>query len=351
MMCEGKPDPPVFSHPGPMLHSARVGYHCSHEQFAPDELLRLVRRAESAGFTSAMCSDHFHPWSPEQGQAGFAWSFLGAALQATSLAFGVVTVPGGWRYSPAIIAQAAATLDCMYPGRFWIAPGSGEALNERITGLPWPIKAERNARLREAVDIIRALWAGETVTHAGLLTVEEATLYTRPRGAPPLIVGAALSEPTAQWMGEWADGLITVAAERETMTGIIDAFRRGGGEGKPIFLQAQHAWAPDDETAAREAWEQWRTVSFDSGVLAELRTPQHFRDAARYVRPEDLQGQIRISADPARHTAWIREYIDLGFEEINVHNVTTHQDGFIDLFGEHVLPELGDAVRPAGTMR
>ncbi len=334
-----------------MAPTARIGYHCSHEQFPPDRLLRLVRRAEEAGFTSAMCSDHFHPWSAEQGESGFAWSFLGAALESTSLAFGVVTVPGGWRYSPAIVAQAAATLDCMYPGRFWIAPGSGEALNERIVGLPWPHKAERNARLQEAVDIIRALWRGETVTSTGLVRVEEATLYTRPRGDPPLIVGAALSPETARWMGEWADGLITVAADRETMTGVVDAFREGGGDGKPIFLQAQHAWAPDDETAAREAWEQWRTVSFPSTVLGELRTPQQFDAMARYVRPDDLHTKIRISSDPARHAAWIREYLDLGFQEINVHNVTTHQEGFIDAFGERVLPELRDVLRPAGVMR
>ena len=193
---------------------ARIGYHASHEQYSPGELLRLVQRADQAGFQSAMCSDHFHPWGENQGHSGFAWSWLGAALQATSLSFGVVTVPGGWRYNPAIIAQAAATLAEMFPGRFWIAPGSGELLNEGITGQRWPHKAERNARLREACDVIRALWKGEMVTHHGLVTVEAGKLYRLPK-EPPKIVGAALSPETAEWMGEWADGLITVVGPRE----------------------------------------------------------------------------------------------------------------------------------------
>ena len=336
--------------PGGAGARARVGYHCSHEQYPPEELLRLVRRAEQAGFTSAMCSDHFHPWSSDQGHSGFAWSFLGAALEATSLAFGVVTVPGGWRYHPAIIAQAAATLDRMYPDRFWIATGSGEAVNERIVGAGWPLKAERNARLREAVEIIRALWRGETVTHHGLIHVEEARLHTRPEGRHPLIVGAALTEATAEWMGQWADGLITVVGERAHMQRVIDAFHRGGGEGKPLFLQAQHSFAPSDDVALLEAWEQWRSVSFPSSVLAELRSPAQFEEAAGFVRPEDIGMRIRVSSDPARHAEWLREYVEMGFAEVNVHNVNLRQDAFIDVFGERVLPELSDILRPAGVM-
>ena len=329
---------------------ARIGYHCSHEQYPPEELLRLVRRAEQAGFRSAMCSDHFHPWTPSQGHSGFAWSFLGAALQATELSFGVVTVPGGWRYHPAIIAQAAATLDRMYPDRFWIAPGSGEALNEQIIGARWPLKAERNARLREGVEIIRALWRGETVTHHGLIDVEDARLYTTPLGQHPLIVGAALSEATAEWMGEWADGLITVVGDREQMQGIIDAFRRGGGEGKPLFLQAQHSFAPTDQIALEEAWQEWRSVILPSPVLGDLRTPAQFEEAGRYVRPEDVGKKIRVSSDPEQHAEWLREYVELGFVEINVHNINRRQDAFIDVFGEHVLPMLDDVLRPAGAM-
>ena len=323
-----------------MSGKVRIGYHASHEQYAPSELLRLVKRAEEAGFASAMCSDHFHPWSEAQGHSGFAWSWLGAALASTSLSFGVVTVPGGWRYHPAIVAQAAATLAEMFPGRFWIAPGSGEALNEHVVGRHWPDKAERNARLKEAVEIIRALWAGETVTHRGLIRVEEAKLYDRPK-EPPKIVGAALSPETAEWMGGWADGLITVVGEREGMQKILDAFRRGGGEGKPVYLQAQLAYAKSEDDALLEAWEQWRSVQFPSPVLAALRMPAEFDAAGEYVRREDIHSKVRVSADPERHMEWLRQDMEMGFAEINLHNIVrSEQERFIELFGERVLPEL-----------
>src|SRR4051812_46503482 len=165
---------------------ATIGYHCSHEQFSPGELLGYVRRAEQAGFRAAMCSDHFHPWLPEQGQSGFAWAWLGAALQATTLPFGAVNAPGQ-RYHPAIIAQAAATLAEMFPERFWLALGTGQLLNEHVTGDPWPEKPERRARLKEAVGVMRALWAGETVVHDGLVRVREARLYSRPASPPRVI--------------------------------------------------------------------------------------------------------------------------------------------------------------------
>lgn len=155
------------------------GFHASHEQLPPSELLRQVQAAQQAGFSRAMCSDHFAPFGPEQGESGFAWSWLGAALASTDLPFGVVNAPGQ-RYHPAIIAQAAATLAEMFPDRFWMAVGSGELVNEHITGERWPAKDERNARLLESVQIMRALFAGETVSHRGLVTVDRARLWTLP---------------------------------------------------------------------------------------------------------------------------------------------------------------------------
>ncbi len=133
-----------------------IGFHCSHEQIDPAQLLRDVQHAERAGFDAAMSSDHFSPWSSRQGESGFAWSFLGAALATTALPFGVVNAPGQ-RYHPAIIAQAIATLAQMFPGRFWAALGSGEASNERVTGDEWPRKEIRDQRLVECVDVIRRL--------------------------------------------------------------------------------------------------------------------------------------------------------------------------------------------------
>ena len=184
------------------------GIHASHEQIHPRDLLDAVCRAEGAGFTAAMCSNHFSPWSERQGESAFAWSWLGSALQATSLPFGVVNAPGQ-RYHPAIIAQAIGTLAAMYPGRFWAALGTGEASNEHITGDAWPRKDVRSQRLRECVDVIRALLAGEEVTHDGLVTVDRAKLWTLPDEPPPL-VGAAVSVSNSRRCAEWDDGLVTV---------------------------------------------------------------------------------------------------------------------------------------------
>src|ERR671916_352648 len=215
---------------------AAIGFHASHEQITPSALLAAVRDAEAAGFGALMCSDHFSPWSERQGESGFAWSWLGAAMGATDLPFGVVNAPGQ-RYHPAIVAQAAATLAEMFPGRLWVCLGSGEASNEHITGDRWPPKPVRNARLLECVEIIRALLRGEEVTHDGLVTVDRARVWSRPAEPPPLI-GAAVSEETARWVGGWADGLATIHQPREQLERVVGAFREGGGEGKPMILQA-----------------------------------------------------------------------------------------------------------------
>src|SRR3954470_574689 len=179
----------------------RIGFHASHEQFSPSELLAIVKHAEAAGFDCAMSSDHFRPWGSAQGQSGFAWSWLGAALHATTLPFGVISAPG-YRYHPAILAQAAATLCEMFPGRLWLTLGSGQRLNEDLTGVAWPEKAERNARLHECADIIRALLRGETVSHYGRATLVDCKLYTLPK-TPPLLLGAAVTEATAEFVARW----------------------------------------------------------------------------------------------------------------------------------------------------
>src|SRR6187431_1935749 len=173
------------------IHMTIVGFHNSHEQVHPAALLAATQRAEQAGFDAAMCSDHWAPWSVRQGHSGFAWTWLGAAMATTELPFGVVNAPGQ-RYHPAIVAQAAATLTEMFPGRLWIALGTGEASNEHITGGRWPDKHHRTRRLAECVEVMRALFAGDEVTHHGLVVVDRARLWTRPVTPPPLL-GAAVS--------------------------------------------------------------------------------------------------------------------------------------------------------------
>ncbi len=318
---------------------ASFGYQASHEQFSPRQLLHWVQRAEAAGFEEMASSDHLFPWSRQQGQSGFAWSWMGAALQATSLSCGVVTAPVQ-RYHPAIIAQACATLAEMFPRRFWVCMGSGEDLNEHITAEPWPNKQGRNERLREAVHVIRRLWAGERVSFYGdWITAEDAQVYTLPE-APLGVVGAAISEETAEFVGSFADALYTISQPPDQLQKVIDAFRRGGGEGKPIHLKVQVACAPTQEQALAEAHEQWRTNVGTGPVHAELRLPEQFENASQYVRPDDMHEAVRISQDPEQHVEWLRRDVDMGFEKIIIHNVGTSQDYFIDFYGKEVLPRL-----------
>jgi probable non-F420 flavinoid oxidoreductase len=317
---------------------AAIGFHASHEQAPPSELLAAAHQAEAAGFSRAMCSDHFSPWSERQGESGFAWSWLGAALQVTALPFGVVTAPGQ-RYHPAVTAQAAATLAELFPDRFWMALGTGEFSNEHITGAAWPNKAERNARLAECVSVIRALLAGEVVDHDGLIRVDRARLWTLPDSPPPLL-GAAVSSATAAWVGSWADGLITIAQPRDVLRRVLSAFSEGGGEHKPAALQVHLSWAPDEQEALRIAHDQWRTNVFGPPLCWDLATVEQFDEAARHVRPQDMAAAVLISADFGRHAAWLHELADLGFETIYLHHVGREQRPFIEAFGAHVLPTL-----------
>ncbi|HSO53283.1 MAG TPA: TIGR03885 family FMN-dependent LLM class oxidoreductase [Actinomycetes bacterium] len=325
----------------------RIGIHASHEQIPPADLLAAVVAAERAGFEAAMCSDHFSPWSVRQGESGFAWSWLGAALQATGLGFGVVNAPGQ-RYHPAIVAQAAATLSELFPERFWLALGSGEASNEHITGDRWPAKHERRARLGEAVAVIRALLAGETVSHDGLVRVDRARLWSLPE-RPPALIGAAISPGTAAWVGGWADGLVTINQPHDRLREVIEAFREGGGEGKPLYLQVHLSWAADEEAALAVAYDQWRSNVFDPVLGMELALPEEFDAAARYVTPEDVRSAVLVSADLGRHTAWLGEYLELGFDRLYLHEVgqAEHQRPFIDAFGSKVVPELAGLGGPA----
>jgi coenzyme F420-dependent glucose-6-phosphate dehydrogenase len=317
----------------------KIGCQASHEQFKPSELLKYVQLAEQAGFTRILSSDHFHPWSEEQGQSGFAWSWLGAAMQATpTLSYRVVCAPGQ-RYHPAIVAQAVATLSEMFPNRFVLTVGSGQALNEQITGDVWPTKSQRNARLKECIDVMRALWAGETVTHHGLVCVEEAKLYTRPE-TPPLVIGAAITSKTAEWLGGWADGLITISHPLPKLKEVVEAFRRGGGEGKPMILKVQLSYDRNEEAARQKAHQQWRNNIFENILMTELRTPQQFDAAGAFVQPHELDAHVRISSDPQQHIEWLQEYVELGFDELILHNVNREQEQFIEFFGEKVLPIL-----------
>jgi probable non-F420 flavinoid oxidoreductase len=314
-----------------------IGFHASHEQVHPAQLLRAVVAAQQAGFTAAMSSDHFSPWSTRQGHSGFAWSWLGAALARTSLPFGVVNAPGQ-RYHPAIIAQAIATLGAMFPGRFWVALGTGEASNEHITGTGWPRKEIRTQRLRECVDVLRALLAGEEVSHDGLVSVDRARLWTLP-DQPPLLIGAAVTIETARSVAAWADGLITVKQSNDHLRKMIAAYREAGGRGE-ISLQVHLSYAADEREALRIAHEQWRTNVLGPPASWDIEIPEIFDAVSEHVPPDAMRDHVLISSDLGQHAKWLRDLADLGFDALYLHHVGQEQHDFVEAFGEHVLPQL-----------
>lgn len=316
----------------------RIGYHASHEQFAPAELLDLVQAAERAGFECLKCSDHFQPWSERQGQSGAAWPWLGAAMQATSLGFGIISAPG-YRYHPAVLAQSIATVGAMFEGRLWAALGSGEAINEAITGQAWPEKAERNARLLDCIDVIRRLLGGETITHRGRITVIEAKLYSRPRTPVPLY-SAAVSEATARLLAPHVDGLLTTGGEPDAVRKVIDAFRGAGGADKPVILQAALCWDRDPDEAMREALDQWGPCAIGGEVNWDLRRPADFDLASHTIGPDDIAKAVFVSHELNAHVDRIAALAELGPAEIHLHHVGRNQGAFIETFGARVLPQL-----------
>lgn len=317
----------------------KLGFHASHEQFTPRHLLELVQKAEDAGFKAVLSSDHFHPWSDKQGESGFAWSWLGAAMQATSLEYGIVNAPGQ-RYHPTIIAQAVATLDQMFPGRFFLCQGSGQLLNENITGEKWPAKRDRNKRLQESVEVMQRLWKeDEYINHNGMFTVERAKLFTKPTQIPT-VYGAAITEETAAWLSSWADGMITISKPVEELKKMTDAFRNAEGGNKPMALKVQISYASDLDKAREGAWEQWKNNIYPSKLIADIDSPEKFDAMGQNTRKEDLEEHVVIGNKAETFIEKFLEYKKLGFEKLIIHNVNREQENYIDFFKKEILPNL-----------
>src|SRR5258706_6580405 len=233
----------------------QLGWKAGTEQYPPEELLDYAVAAEAAGFDSLDASDHFHPWA-EKGQASFVWSWLGAAAARTkTIVLGTGLTCPILRYHPAIIAQAAATMSCLAPKRFYLGVGTGEALNEYAATGEWPSYNERRARLEEAIELIRALWSGEKVTHHGThYQTRKAKLYTKPAGPIPIYVSAMVSE-SAEVAGQHGDGLITTGEEPETGREILAKFEAGAKKaGKtpsrmPRLIELAAAYPADKKQA------------------------------------------------------------------------------------------------------
>ncbi len=309
-------------------------------------MLDLAEQAESAGFEAGFqVSEHFHPWTPEQGQSAFAWSFMGALGQRTTLPFGTAVTCPGFRYHPAVIAHAAATLGAMYPGRFWLGLGSGEALNEHLVADYWPEAPERIARMFESVEIIRKLFSGKDVKHKGeYYKMETVRLWTMPDEPPPIYIATA-GPITARKTGMFADGLITVGAPEQKIEMIFEKCREGCREAGndpqrfKFILQLHLSWAETDEQAMANAMTEWPNGGMKF-PKQDIRSPLDFEQMAKLVRPEDFEGRMLISSDLEEHRRYIQRFVDLGFDRIYLHNVGRNQRQWAEVFGREVLPGL-----------
>jgi len=315
-----------------------IGYTMMSEQAGPKQLVRDVALAEEAGFDFAVISDHYFPWLDAQGHSPYAWSVLGAAAQATSRIplMTYVTCPIR-RYHPAVVAQKAATMQLLSDGRFTLGVGAGENLNEHIVGGQWPIASVRHEMLREAVEIIRALWDGRTVTYRGkYFDVESARLWDLPDVPPEL--GIAVSGPeSCALAGRHADLMIAVTPEPELGRMFDDA----GGVGKPRVGQIALSYDEDDQVALKRAMEQFRWFTGGWRVNAELPVPASFEQASATVRPEDVARQMPCGPDVERHVQGIREFESAGFTHVALVQVGAEtQERFISWAGSELLPAL-----------
>jgi coenzyme F420-dependent glucose-6-phosphate dehydrogenase len=331
------------------MSALSIGYAAMLEQFHPTEAVALSAYAESKGFSGVMAADHFQPWVPQQGQSAFVWNVLAAIGERTVGDMGPGVTTPTFRWHPAMVAQASATLAAMYPGRHWLGLGSGEALNEHIVGQYWPEAPERINRLFEAVDLIKKLFAaslaGKDTKYAGqFYKLESTRLWTMPAVAPEILIATA-GPVTAKRAGKSADGLITVAAPLEKIGGLFSKFAEGAREaGKdpstmPRALQLHLSWAPTTEEAMQNALVEW-----PNGAMrfpkSDIRSPYELEQIAKLVRPEDFAGRMVIDSDPEVHRAHIQRYVDLGFDRIYLHNVGRNQREWIDVFSRDVLPKL-----------
>jgi coenzyme F420-dependent glucose-6-phosphate dehydrogenase len=326
-----------------------IGYAAMLEQFHPTEAVALSALAEQHGFTGVMAADHFQPWVPQQGQSAFVWEVLAALGERTKGDFGPGVTAPTFRWHPAMVAQASATLGAMYPGRHWLGLGSGEALNEHIVGGYWPEAPERINRMFEAIEIINKLFtasiAGKDVKHSGqFYKLESTRLWTMPEVAPEILVATA-GPVTAKRAGRHVDGLITVGAPLAKIEGLFAKFEEGAREaGKdpstmPRVLQLHMSWAETDEIALVNAMTEWPNggMKFPKG---DIRSPFELEQMAKLVRPEGFEGRLVISSDPDVHRAYIQSFIDLGFDRVYLHNVGRNQKEWIEVFGRDVLPKL-----------
>ena len=313
------------------------GYWLSSEEHPPLDLVRDAARAEELGFSFAMISDHFHPWIDAQGHSPFVWSVLGgiaASTERIEVATGV-TCPM-IRTHPAIVAHAAATAGAMLPGRFTLGLGSGENLNEHVTGARWPAPDERLDMFEEAIEVIRLLWEGGEQTHRGRhYTVDHARLYTLPEEPIPIAVAAAKPN-AAELAGRLGDALVNTTPDEE----IVKAYRDAGGDG-PLYGQVRLCWAEDAEEARETAFRLWRHSGLGGTINQELPRPSDFDAVAESVTKEMATEGIPCGPDPEPVLAEVEKWTKAGFDRIALHQVGPDQEGFFRFWQDELQPRLG----------
>jgi G6PDH family F420-dependent oxidoreductase len=305
----------------------KIGYKLSSEEHQPQNLIAQAQRAEQCGFSFAMISDHFHPWIGAQGQSPFVWPVIGAIAQVTSkLKLGTAVTCPTMRIHPGIIAQAAATVASMMPGRFILGLGAGENLNEHIFGHRWPPVRVRHAMLKEAVEIIRLLWSGKQENFSGeYYDVENARLYTLPDTLPPIALAASGSN-AAELAAEIGDGFVGTTPDAE----VIDVFNRSGGSGKPRYGELTVCWAE----------KLWPISGLNGPLMSELALPAYFEQAATMIDKTAVAKAVICGPDPERHWQAIQEYARAGYDHVFVHQVGPDQDGFFQFYERKILPRL-----------
>jgi coenzyme F420-dependent glucose-6-phosphate dehydrogenase len=313
---------------------ATIGYALSSEEHGALDLVRNAVEAEKAGFSFAGISDHYHPWINEQGHSPFVWSVLGGIAASTDnlRLLTAVTCPT-IRIHPAIIAHAAATTACLMPGRFWLGLGSGENLNEHVTGAGWPPADIRLDMLEEAISIIRELWTGQNTDYLGqYYNVENARIYDVPDPLPPIYIAAA-GEKAAQLAGSAGEGLISTSPKPD----LVEEYRAAGGDG-PRIGQVAVCVAESEAKGLDTVMKVWPNSALKGSFKQELALPAHFEEVTSMVKREDVAEAVVCGSDPSKHIEAIEKFVEGGFDHVYIHQIGRDQKSFFDFYAREVLP-------------
>jgi len=312
-----------------------LGYAFSSEEHSPASLVGQARAAEDAGFGFGLISDHIHPWVDAQGHSAFVWSVIGAIAQTTDrFRIGTGVTCPTMRIHPAIIAHAAATCACLMPGRFFLGVGTGENLNEHVTGAKWPAPDERLEMLEEAVEVMRLLWQGDYQTHRGKhYTVENLRIFDLPDEPVELAV-AAMQPKAAELAGRVGDALINVAPEEE----ILERFEQAGGKGKPKYGQVTVCYADSKERAKKTAFEVWPNALVEGSASQELPLPKDFEQLVEDRSADELDGKLVLGNDPDEYLEELKTYDNAGYTHVYIHQIGPDQNGFLKFAKSELLP-------------